>query len=102
MREFVKKLQAAKRAEIEKEIEKMDDSGISRSTTPTSSRGESVSPIPFADIKQANKENQQSGTDVKQLCTWSLCTVYHLIRRQINTRLVIVTSFSNCLKYIQN
>ena len=102
MREFVKKLQAAKRAEIEKEIEKMDDSGISRSTTPTSSRGESVSPIPFADIKQANKENQQSGTDVKQLCTWSLFTVYHLIRRQINTRLVIVTSFSNCLKYIQN
>jgi len=71
VREFVKKLQAAKRAEIEKEIEKMDDSGISRSTTPTSSRGESVSPIPFADIKQANKENQQSGqaTDVKQLCT---------------------------------
>ena len=75
MREFVKKLQAAKRAEIEKEIEKMDDSGISRSTTPTSSRGESVSPIPFADIKQANKENQQ---DVKQLCTWShsvLCII---------------------------
>ena len=31
-----------------------------------------------------------------------LFTVYHLIRRQINTRLVIVTSFSNCLKYIQN
>ena len=71
VRDFVKKLQAAKRAEIEKEIEKMDDSGISRSTTPTSSRGESVSPIPFADIKQANKENvqQQSGVDVKQLCT---------------------------------
>merc|ERR1712168_686146 len=69
VRDFVKKLQAAKRAEIEKEIEKMDDSGISRSTTPTSSRGESVSPIPFADIKQANKENVQQQSDVKQLCT---------------------------------
>ena len=67
VREFVKKLQAAKRAEIEKEIEKLDDSGISRSTTPTSSRGESVSPIPFADIKASNKENVQQ-SEHKQLC----------------------------------
>jgi len=69
VRDFVKKLQAAKRAEIEKEIEKLDDSGISRSTTPTSSRGESVSPIPFADIKANNKENvQKSSSEHKQLC----------------------------------
>merc|ERR1711935_972311 len=67
VREFVKKLQAAKRAEIEKEIEKLDDSGISRSTTPTSSRGESVNPIPFADIKASNKENVQQ-SEHKQLC----------------------------------
>jgi len=68
VRDFVKKLQAAKRAEIEKEIEKLDDSGISRSTTPTSSRGESVSPIPFADIKANNKENVQKSSEHKQLC----------------------------------
>lgn len=67
VRQFVKKLQASKRALVEKELQaQLDDSGISRSTTPTSSRGESVSPVPFAEIcaegkKQAqeNKENEQ-------------------------------------------
>ena len=48
----MKKLQCAKRAEIERQIGLHDDSGVdsvSRSTTPTSDSA-SVSPVPFADI----------------------------------------------------
>ena len=53
VRGFVKKLQAAKRSEIERQIGNLhDDSGVestSRSTTPTSD-AHSVSPVPFARV----------------------------------------------------
>ena len=60
----MKKLQAAKRSEIEKLIgmngvgQLHEDSGVesnSRSTTPTSS--DSLSPVPFADVQVLNLIN---------------------------------------------